>query len=89
MEGGPPVKILKAANAGNLLWSVDGKALLYLLTKDGATNIWEQPLPDGPLKQLTRFSSGQIFDYKWSVDRKLLWMARGETSSDVVLLWLH
>jgi Tol biopolymer transport system component/DNA-binding winged helix-turn-helix (wHTH) protein len=67
-------------------WSPDGKGLQYLLDRNGATNLWEQPLAGGPPKQLTTFTSGQIFDFNWTAGGKQLLLCRGETSSDVVLL---
>jgi eukaryotic-like serine/threonine-protein kinase len=69
-----------------LRWSPDSKALQYLLTTGDVTNIWEQPLTGGTLKQVTDFTSGRIFDFNWSPDGKQLLMSRGEISSDVVLL---
>jgi hypothetical protein len=56
------------------------------LDQGGATNLWEQPIAGGPVKQITKFTSGQIFDFNWAADGKQLLLARGETSSDVVLL---
>jgi len=67
-------------------WSPDGKGLQYLLTKNGATNLWEQPLSGEKSRQLTRFKSGQIFDFNWTNDGKQLLLTRGQVSSDVVLL---
>jgi Tol biopolymer transport system component len=66
--------------------SPDGKGLQYLLTRDGATNIWEQPLAGGEPNQLTKFTSGLIFDFNWSSDQTKLLLARGTISSDVILL---
>jgi len=40
----------------------------------------------GKPHQFTKFSSGRIFDFDWSTDGKQLLLARGETSSDVVLI---
>ncbi len=89
-EGGPPVKILDVPGGvysdGSPLWSPNGKSLDYILTQNGSSNIWEQPLDGGPPRQVTTFSSGRIFDFNWSRDRKRLLLARGEVSSDVVLL---
>jgi hypothetical protein len=62
------------------------KRLQYLLTRSGATNLWEQPVVGGKAHQFTKFSSGRIFDFDWSTDGKELLLARGETSSDVVLI---
>jgi len=69
-----------------LRWSPDGRGLQYLLTKSDVTNIWEQPLSGGESRQITHFTSGQIFDFNWSGDGQLLLTSRGEISSDVVLL---
>src|SRR6516162_8072492 len=73
-EGGPPEKVLTAPGGaytyGSLLWSPDGKGLQYILTQNGASNIWEQGLGGGKPQQLTTFSSGQIFDMHWSLDRR-------------------
>lgn len=66
-------------------WSPAGASLQYLVTKDGVTNIWEQPLAGGAARQLTRFDSGQIFDFKWSFDRETLFFTRGDVTSDVVM----
>jgi Tol biopolymer transport system component len=71
---------------GCLRWSYDGKGLQYLLTKGDVTNIWEQPLAGGPPKQITKFTSGRIFDFNWTADGKQLLLSRGEVTSDVVLL---
>jgi hypothetical protein len=60
--------------------------LQYLLTKNGATNVWEQPLVGGAPKQITNFTTGQIFDFSWTRDGKQLLLAKGEMTSDVVLI---
>jgi Tol biopolymer transport system component/DNA-binding winged helix-turn-helix (wHTH) protein len=88
--GGPPVRIITAPGGayayGSLLWSPDGRSLQYILTENGASNIWEQPLDGGKPRQMTKFPTGQIFDFHWSLDGKRLLLSRGEVSSDVVLL---
>ncbi len=70
----------------DLRWSPDGKGLQFLLTRNGATNLWEQPLAGGEPKQLTGFTSGLIFDFAWSSDHSKLLLTRGSVSSDVILL---
>jgi WD40 repeat protein len=89
-EGSPPVTILTAPGGAyrydSLLWSPDGKNLQYLLTENGASNIWEQPLNGGKPRKLTTFDSGEIFDFHWSRDGKRLLLTRGEGSSDAVLI---
>jgi DNA-binding winged helix-turn-helix (wHTH) protein/Tol biopolymer transport system component len=89
-KGGQPARIITAPGGayayGSLLWSPDAKSLQYILTENGASNIWEQPLDGRKPRQLTRFPTGQIFDFHWSADGKRLLLSRGEVSSDVVLL---
>jgi eukaryotic-like serine/threonine-protein kinase len=89
-ESGSTLKILTAPGGaygyGSLLWSPDGKSLQYILTENGSSNIWEQPIDGGKPRQLTSFSSGEIFDFHWSLDGKRLLLTRGETGSDAVLI---
>ena len=72
--------------AAQIRWAPEGKALDYLLTRGGATNIWRQALACGPPKQLTDFKSDLIFAFDWSPDGKQLALARGSMSSDVILI---
>jgi Tol biopolymer transport system component len=58
----------------------------YTLTRKGATNIWEQPLAGGEPRQFTNFTSGLIFNFSWSRDGKQLLLAKGDYTSDVVLI---
>jgi len=86
-ENGRSAHIFKVpSNIGGPIWSRDGKALQYLLTSNGATNIWEQPLTGENPTQLTHFNSGQIFNFSLSADGNHLLLTRGEISSDVVLI---
>jgi Tol biopolymer transport system component len=87
ITGGSPIKTLNVPNdSSRPRWSPQGKGLQYMLTHNGTTNIWEQPLAGGEPQQITRFASGQIFDFNWSADGKRLLVSRGETTNDVVLL---
>ena len=67
-------------------WMSDGRALTYIVTRNGVSNIWSQPIDGGPPKQLTDFKSDMIFSYAWSRDGKKLALARGTKTSDVVLI---
>jgi eukaryotic-like serine/threonine-protein kinase len=64
----------------------DGKAIAFLLTRNRATNIWEQPLAGGPPVQLTKFASGEMFAFAWSADGKQLSFSRGQSKTDVVMM---
>lgn len=67
-------------------WAPDGSGLDYFLTNKGVGNIWRQPVPRGQPRQITKFSSGQIFSFDWSPDGKELYLARGSVASDIVLI---
>jgi eukaryotic-like serine/threonine-protein kinase len=87
IEGGAPLKTFNSRSGSwGIRWSPQGTGLEYALTQSGTTNIWEQPLAGGDPKQITKFSSGRIFDFAWTADGKQLLVTRGEVSSDVVLL---
>jgi eukaryotic-like serine/threonine-protein kinase len=86
-EGGSRLhEFLLPSGAGPPHWSPDGKGLQYLLTRKGATNVWEQPLAGGEPRQVTDFPSGSIFGFSWSRDGKELFVAKGSETSDVVLI---
>ena len=84
--GSPLYRFDLLMGAGWLRWAPDGKALDYRLTRGGASNIWRQALAGGPPKQITNFKSDLIFSFDWSRDGKQLALARGSTSSDVILI---
>ena len=85
--GGSPVQVLPLpSGAGIMRWSPDGKAVQYILTRKGAGNIWEQPLTGGDPHQVTNFASGLIFGWCWSRDGKNMFLAKGDFTSDVVLI---
>jgi hypothetical protein len=66
-------------------WAPDGGALTYVVTKAGISNIWSQPLKDGPPQQLTHFTDQQIFYFDWSPQGDLV-LSRGSATSDAVLI---
>jgi DNA-binding winged helix-turn-helix (wHTH) protein/Tol biopolymer transport system component len=85
-SGGPVIKVFDVPGGTyRVRWSAAGTSLQYLVTQNGVTNIWEQPLAGGYAKQLTKFDSGQIFDFTWSFDDKTLFFTRGDVTSDVVM----
>ena len=86
-EGGAATAtFVRPIGASTLHWAPDGKGVQYLLTRRGATNVWEQSLAGGAPHPVTDFTSGHIFDFAWSRDGKELLLAKGETASDVVLI---
>jgi len=86
-QGGQPVYHFDAPpGMFDLAWSPDGKSFQYVLTREGVGNLWEQPLAGGPPRQLTHFQSDQIVDFAWSLDGARVAFARGNQSSNVVLI---
>jgi Tol biopolymer transport system component len=92
-EGGSPTKTFELPRGitfgltqGKFHWSPDGRALTYVLTHGGVSNIWSQPVEGGEPVQLTDFKSDLIFHFDWSRDGKQLVLARGQENRDVVLM---
>jgi Tol biopolymer transport system component len=86
-EGGPPAHVFpRPGTASGLGWSPDQKGIQYLLTTNGATNVWEQPLSGGKPHPITNFTSGHIFSFSWTKDGKELLLAKGDDVTDVVLI---
>jgi len=85
--GGPPVATLDTPYGLQALsFTPDDKGLAFLLTRNRATNIWIQPLSGGPLSQVTKFTSGEMYAFAWSPDGKHLAFSRGQRKSDVVMI---
>jgi Tol biopolymer transport system component len=89
--GGPPVfsfdiPLGAIVGQGVPLWSPDGHGVDFTLSRNGASNVWRQPVPSGTLKQITNFPNGFIRSFVWSPDGKILFLARGSVTSDIILL---
>jgi eukaryotic-like serine/threonine-protein kinase len=87
--GGEPLKVFDAMPVPEYLklrWSPDGRALHYINTLDGVSNIWSQPLDGSSPKPVTHFKSDHIYRFAWSPDGKTLALDRGITLNDIVLI---
>ena len=67
-------------------WAPDESGLDYVVTRNGVSNIWRQPLTGGPPGPITHFSTGRIFSFAWSPDGRWLSLGSGIARSDVVLM---
>ena len=88
IDGGEP-KVIEGMTPPvfNLFrWSPDGRALTYIVKRQGVSNLWSQPVDGGEPKQLTNFTSDQIFRFAWSRDGKFLACERGMTINDLILI---
>jgi Tol biopolymer transport system component len=87
IDGGKPIKVFDLPHTEqDIRWSPDGRAINYVNLRNGVANIWSYPLDGSPSKQLTDFKTEQIYNFKWSPDGKNLVLARGTTTSDVVMI---
>ena len=66
-------------------WSLDGRALIYVETQEGVSNIWSQPIAGGSPKQLTHFKSDEILSFALSRDGQFA-ISRGMETGNVVLI---
>src|SRR5262249_13090484 len=64
----------------------DGKGIAFMLTRNRATNIWEQRLSGGEIVPLTKFTTDDMFAFAWSPDGKQLAFSRGQRKTDVVMM---
>jgi eukaryotic-like serine/threonine-protein kinase len=87
-DGGPPTKLLDLPLVlkSPFRWASDGQALIYIDSRDRIYNLWSQPLDGSPPKRLTDFKSDRIFRFDPSRDGRGFALARGDESSDVVLI---
>jgi Tol biopolymer transport system component len=67
-------------------WAPDESGIDYVVTRNGVSNLWRQPLAGGPPLQITHFSAQRIFSFAWSPDGNWLSLALGAQRSDVVVM---
>jgi serine/threonine protein kinase len=73
-------------SSGGLSFTPDGKSITYPIHESGVDNLWAQPLEGLAGRQITSFTSEQIFGFHWSADGRSIGILRGHTDSDVVLI---
>jgi serine/threonine protein kinase/Tol biopolymer transport system component len=89
ISGGQPVKLLdlpQIVRSPSFRWSADGRALVYIDSRDRVFNLWSQALDNSPPKQLTSFKTERIFRFDLADDGKGFAVARGSENSDVVMI---
>jgi Tol biopolymer transport system component/DNA-binding winged helix-turn-helix (wHTH) protein len=72
-------------NTPGLRWSGDGSSINYVMTRQGVSNIWNQPVSGGSPKAITDWKSDIIYRFDLSKDGRLL-CERGNTVSDIILI---
>jgi Tol biopolymer transport system component len=91
VAGGAPAQVLTASptldpQAPFLRWMPDDRALAYVDTRGGVSNIRTQPLDGGSARELTDFTTQRIYKFDIRADGARVVSARGAVASDVVLL---
>jgi len=86
--GGPPTHHLPIPimDRQRLQWTPDSRALTYIQPGNDVSNIWSYDLASGDARQLTNFTSDQVFAYAWSPDFKQLACLRGIEVRDVIMI---
>jgi eukaryotic-like serine/threonine-protein kinase len=88
VDGGPVLKVLDvpATLALNVLaWTPDSRAVIFLDSRGGISNLWSQSIDGGEPTKLTDFRADRISWFDFSRDGKWLAVSRGNASNDVVL----
>jgi hypothetical protein len=86
-DGGPDLHVFdNPYGMTEPTFTPDSKAIAFLLTRNHATNVWEQPIAGGESFQLTKFTSGGTFAFSWSPDGKQLAFSRGQNKTDVIMM---
>jgi hypothetical protein len=67
-------------------WTPDGQALTYILKGKTFDNLWRQPLNGNAPEPITDFNSGEIYNYTFSRYGQHLFLARGYSIRDVLLI---
>ena len=70
-------------------WSPDGRAIAFVNSPKGASDIWLQPLDGRPPSQLTALRAEQINAFAWSLDGRSLAIVRMVETSDAVMVRLR
>ena len=83
--GGPPLQTFELAATVELpmvmRWTRDSRAVTYIDTRSGVSNLWLQPISGGPAKQITNWTEQQIFSFAWSRDGKRIVAARARAKT--------
>jgi eukaryotic-like serine/threonine-protein kinase len=87
-EGGEPIKVFDIPTfpPREIHWTPDSRAVAYVETRKGVSNVWIQPIEGGKPVQLTDLKSDLIASFGWSRDGKRLAFTRRLVTSDAVLI---
>ena len=82
------VKLFEIEPISFLDWTPDGKNLIYTTSesfRDGG-NLWLQPIDGSPPKPVLESKQDRIYHAAWSPDKQKLYLSRGRTVANIVLI---
>lgn len=87
----PPETAIGANGGRTLCWTKDGRALLYVVNREGASSLWAQPVgpPGAPLvapKQVMTIGAENVWGFALSPDGKQMLYSRGQPVTDAILI---
>src|ERR1700688_4861901 len=86
LETQPTIPDTLDHTASAVAWTPDNRSMALSDIRTGTPNIWSLPvLGNAPGRQLTHFTSGQVWAFHYTRDGKFVAYARGNNQSDVVL----
>jgi eukaryotic-like serine/threonine-protein kinase len=86
LEAQPAIPDTLDHTSNAVAWAPDNRSMVLSDIRTGTPNIWSLPvLGNAPGRQLTHFTSGQVWAFHYARDGKSVAMARGNNQSDVVL----
>jgi Tol biopolymer transport system component len=86
LEAEPTIPPTLDQTAHSAEWAPDNHSMVLSDFRSGTPNIWSLPvLGNSPERQLTHFTSGEIWAFHYTRDGKSVAYARGNNLSDVVL----
>lgn len=65
-------------------WSFDGRCIYFVRLRDGASNIWKQPIDGSEPVQVTHLKDGRIYNFALSPDESEVALSYGPFARDVV-----
>jgi len=87
LEGGEPRAVAGLPrDASEVKFGPDGRSIDYVISGEGAYEIWRIPAGGGEPRRLARFPGEEIGDFAWSPDGRRLAVEKRARSGDVVLL---
>jgi serine/threonine protein kinase len=86
-----PETVLGGEGGGSIAWTKDGRAVLLIVSKEGGSTLWAQPLgatgaPRPSAREIMNLSSEQVWSFALSPDGKQIVYARGLPVTDAVII---